>query len=230
VPEQSYVIHAGHVQPVASDDELFAHSGGDFSGRYPVIACGSNQSPSALAWKFCRPEDGPVPVVRIRLKNFDTVYCAHFAGYGSIPATLHQAPGTTVTLFVNWLNEAQLTHMHTTETGRGNYVYGELSDLEVETEVGPPIDRAGAYITTKGALSIDGRHVPLAEVRAEGRAHPALGQRDLIQRLLDFHDLAETVEAFVQRNIDDEDERERRQAMVRRDALPFHYPNFRPSD
>ena len=228
MPDRSYVIHAGQVEPVTSDAELFDAAGGDFADRYPVIACGSNQSPSALAWKFARPEDGPVPVVRIRLADFDTVYCAHFAAYGSVPATLHQAPGTTVTLFVNWLTESQLAHMHTTETGRGNYVFGELSNLTIECECGPPIERAGAYVTTRGALSLDGAAVPLAEVEASGRPRPALAQRDLLQRLLDLHALEESVEEFIQRNIDDEEERERRQALARVGALPFVYPHFRP--
>jgi len=223
LPEQSYVIHAGRVTPVQHDADL-----GDLSGRRPVIACGSNQSPSALAWKFARPEDAPVPVVRIRLKNFDSVYSAHFAGYGSVPATLHPAPGTVVTLFVNWLTEAQLAHMHTTETRRGNYVFGELAELDLETEFGPPVDRAGAYIGTRGALAIDGRPVPLAEIPATGRAHPALAQRDLIRRLLDLHALPDTVETFIQRNIDDADERARRQALLDSATLPFDYPAFRP--
>ena len=228
VPDCSYVIHAGHVQPIASDDDLYELTGSDFGARYPVIACGSNQSPSALAWKFSQPEDGLVPVVRIRLHDFDTVYCAHFAGYGSVPAPLHPAPGTVVTLFVNWLTESQLAHMHTTETGRGNYVFGELSNLNVEHECGPAIDRAGAYVTTRGALALDGCAVPLAEVEAMGRSNPALRQRDLIQSLLNLHSREDTVEAFVQRNIDDEDERERRQTMLAIGALPFTYPHFRP--
>lgn len=224
VPDRSFVIHAGDVRPVARDADL-----GDLSGRTPVIACGSNQSPSALSWKFAMPEDGAVPVVRVRLNDFDSVYSAHFAGYGSIPATLHPAPGTTVTLFVNWLTDTQLTRMHMTETGRGNYVYGELADLRMEAEFGPAVTRAGAYIGARGALAIDGRPVPLAEIPATGRGHPALRQRDLIERLLSLHALADTVEAFIQRNIDDEDERSRRQALLRMGALPFEYPAFRPA-
>ncbi|MAO56404.1 MAG: hypothetical protein CMM61_11995 [Rhodospirillaceae bacterium] len=227
VPNRSYVIHAGDVTPVESDQHLEDLAEG-LENRTPVIACGSNQSPSALAWKFALAEDGPVPVVRIRLADFDTVYCAHFAGYGSVPATLHPSPGTMVTLFVNWLTDTQLAHMHTTETTRGNYVYGDLSNLNVDAEYGPAIDRAGAYVTTIGAFALDGRAVPLAEVEATGRPHPALRQRDLIQSLLDLHGLADTVETFVQRNIDDEDERERRQGLIRIGALPFQYSAFEP--
>mgnify|MGYP003121765191 CR=1 FL=1 len=227
VPDRSFVIHAGHVQPIESDAHLHDLAGGDLADRVPVIACGSNQAPSALAWKFAQPEDGPVPVVRVELKNFDSVYCAHFARYGSVPATLHPAPGTVVSLFVNWLTPAQLAHMHTTETTRGNYVYGELAELEAEVEFGPAVSRAGAYICTRGALAIDGRPVPLAEIPARDRSHPALAQRDLIQRLVALHGLADTVETFVQRNLDDEDERARRAALLHRDALPFDYPAFR---
>jgi len=228
VPDRSYVIHAGQVTPIESDDHLHELAGGGLSERVPVIACGSNQSPSALAWKFARHEDGAVPVVRIRLKDFDTVYSAHFAGYGSIPATLHPVPGTVVTLFINWLTPDQLAQMHSTETGKGNYVYGELDNLQMDVEFGPPVTRAGAYIGTRGALAIDGRPVPLGEVQAEGRPHPALRQRDLIQRLLDLHALSDTVESYIQRNIDDEAERERRQLLIRAGSVPFDYAAFFP--
>ncbi|MEQ9683599.1 MAG: hypothetical protein RLO49_12895 [Rhodospirillales bacterium] len=229
VPDRSFVIHAGHVQPVESETHFHELAGGDLEGRVPVIACGSNQAPSALAWKFSRPEDGPVPVVRLHLKNFDSVYCAHFAGYGSVPATLHPAPGTVVSLFVNWLTPAQLAHMHTTETRRGTYDSGELAEIETEVEFGPAVTRAGAYICTRGALAIDGCPVPLAEIPARDRVHPALGQRALIERLLALHGLADTVETFVQRNIDDEGERSRRAALLHLGALPFDYPAFHPA-
>lgn len=223
VPDRSYVIHAGEVSPVGCDGCL-----GDLSDRTPVLAVGSNQSPSALAWKFSLPEDGPVPVVRVRLKDFDSVYCAHFAGYGSVPATLHHAPGTTVTLFVNWLNPAQLQRMHDTEIRRGNYVYGHLDGVDMEPEFGPRLDRIGLYLATFGALTLDGRPVPLAEVPAEGRAHPAQCQRDLLARLVAMIAPGDSIESFVQRNMDDEDERLRRRETLLATAEPFADPRFRP--
>ena len=224
VPERSYVIHAGEVSDVGCDGCL-----GDLSDRTPVLAVGSNQSPSALAWKFSLPEDGPVPVVRVRLKDFDSVYCAHFAGYGSVPATLHQAPGTTVTLFVNWLNAAQLARMHETEIRRGNYVYGHLDGVEMETEFGPKLTRIGMYLATFGALTLDGSPVALAEVKAEGRRHPALGQRDLLARLVARIAPDVSIEDFVQRNMDDEAERLRRRESLLASALTWADPRFTPA-
>ena len=222
VPDRSYVIHAGEVSAVGCDGCL-----GDLGDRRPVLAVGSNQSPSALAWKFALPEDGPIPVVRVRLKDFDSVYCAHFAGYGSVPATLHPSPGTVVTLFVNWLTEAQLARMHDTELRRGNYVYGELHGVELEPEFGPKVDRVGLYVSTQGALTLDGRPVPLAEVPAERRNHPAFCQRDLLTRLIDMLAPGEALEAFVQRNMDDEAERLRRREPLLATAERFHDPRFR---
>ena len=56
VPDRSFVIHAGHVQPVEDEAHLGDLAGGDLSGRIPVIACGSNPAPSALAWRSARSD------------------------------------------------------------------------------------------------------------------------------------------------------------------------------
>jgi len=87
VPSYSYLFDAGFAAPIAE---------ADFAGRVPVLAYGSNAAPDQLIRKF---EDVPgtrIPVTRVSVSGIDAVYAAWFAAYGSVPATIHDAPGTEV--------------------------------------------------------------------------------------------------------------------------------------
>lgn len=221
IPDRSFVIQGGRVFPVTCDADL-----GDLAGRIPVLAVGSNQSIRALSWKFADPAAGAVPCTRIHLKDFDSVYSAHIAGYGSIPATLHTSPGTTVTLFVNWLTHTQLACMHSTEVGAGNYVYGELSNIDAESEVGPKISRLGLYLGTRGALTINGAPVPLAGTRAISRPYRAMTQHEVMAHLQKRFACDGPIEGFVQDLIDDKEWRLKRSVELRADADPFHHLGF----
>ncbi|MFQ5765155.1 MAG: hypothetical protein ACE5GT_09510, partial [Rhodospirillales bacterium] len=131
IPARSYIVDGGlHV-------ELgFSAPMPNLSGRRPVLAVGSNQSPEQLIRKFKDSGLGPIPVIRARLADFDIVYSSHVAAYGSIPAMLRHSPGTRVTLFVNWLTPAQETLMHATETATANYDFGKLDGIELSLEAG----------------------------------------------------------------------------------------------
>ena len=83
-------------------------------------------SPQQLGRKF--PRD-VIPVTRVHLHDFDTVFSTHFTSYGAIPDTLFHSPGTVVTLFINWLNPEQEAHMHTTEVASENYRFCRLDSL-----------------------------------------------------------------------------------------------------
>ena len=126
IPSCSYVYHNGACDEVSAG-ALFP----DVTGLTPVLAVGSNQSPGQLARKFPGLDWAPIPVSRVGLEDFDTVYSAHITGYGSIAATLFYAPGTIVNLFVNWLNEAHLRRMHETELGNENYEFGRLANVRL---------------------------------------------------------------------------------------------------
>ncbi len=111
IPERSYVYRRGEVlaydaHPVPRD------------GRVPVLAAGSNQSHHQIARKFDgHPSGEVIPSQRGRLHDFDVVYAAHLASYGSVPATFQESPGTVVGVFVLWLAEAQLARAAGRRTG-----------------------------------------------------------------------------------------------------------------
>ena len=98
-PEHDFLFRAGDVAPL---DLSF-----DLGSRQPVIAVGSNRAPEQLARKFGPEHDRTIPVTWAWMQGYDVVYCAHLAGYGSVPATLHGSPGTEVRVAITWLTEEE---------------------------------------------------------------------------------------------------------------------------
>lgn len=217
---RSYVITDGEHEVANHDDHL-----DDLAGRRPVLAVGSNMSPQQLARKFPGPGSGAIPVTRVHLTGFDSVYSTHFTSYGAIPATLFPSPGTEVILFVTWLNETQERHMHTTEIASENYHFCRLNDVSVRVENGPDLDHLYFYQSSRGALPINGAPVPLAEVPAANRRWQARSQDEIQSHAhgmfaphMDFDD-------FVTENINASDVRRQRTDSLHAEALPFCYEN-----
>jgi len=188
----------------------------DVAGRTPVLAVGSNQSPQQLARKFRGSEWGDIPTARVHLQDFDTVYSAHVTGYGSIAATLHPSPGTRVALYVNWLSPAQLEAMHATELTSENYTFGRLDGVQLTVEAGPELASVHFYQGRRGAFVPDGDIIPLAEVPASGRRFSAKTQLEILTRVRDHLAGELALEAFIQRAIEQPEER---QAFISRLAV-----------
>jgi hypothetical protein len=164
---QSFVFHAGKQKT-----HQLVYNSYEFpnvSERIPVLAVGSNQSPEQLARKFPSTDWGEIPTSRVHLHDFDTVFSAHVTSYGSIAATLHPAPGTCVSLYVNWLDQRQLLAMHETELPNKNYTYSQLEDIQISIDAGPHLTAVNLYIGRRGAYAPEGYSIPLAEVPARGR-------------------------------------------------------------
>ena len=178
LPHQSFVYHAG--KPKSHQRVHDARDFPDVSGRTPVLAVGSNQSPEQLVRKFPDPDWGQIPTSRVHLTDFDTVYSAHVTSYGSIAATLHPTPGTCVSLYVNWLTEPQLKAMHETELPNENYQYGRLENIKLRTEAGPALSAVNLYMSKRGAYAPTGNIIPLAEVPAQGRVQEAKTQTEIL--------------------------------------------------
>jgi hypothetical protein len=183
-----------------------------------VLAIGSNGAPSQLASKFGICPEG-IPVTRAVLHDRAVVYSAHFAIYGSLPATLMHAPGCRSWVFVTWLTEPQLAAMHATEGVGDRYDFVRLGDGEVEDETAGPLDAVGAYLSRAGALSHDGAAIRVAEVPATGCMLPALTQRAALRwahaRLAPTTDY----EAFVERLVSEPSYRRASNVALRRLAM-----------
>lgn len=194
--------------------------------RVPVVAAGSNRAPVQLRRKF-GTEDA-FPVSTIRLRNVDTVYSAHFASYGAIPATLAPSPGTVLHTAVLWLTAAQLERMNESEALGVNYRLGWMARRSVSRRFGLTADRIAAYISLHGAVTCDaGAPVPVAGFRRRDGQGLALDQGGV-------HALAhprvapdEALHMHIAKLVGDKSVRERRRDMLKRNALP-HDPAFWP--
>ncbi len=152
--------------------------------RTPVLAAGSNRAPERLAQKFQQSfPNAQIPVTHARLTGFDSVYCAHVTSYGSVPATLHPSPGTTVTLHITWLTDDELACMHETEQPGVNYHYARMSGLDLTVDGGARLDVAYAYLSAHGALLEEGAPVALAAIAATNRRFPVRDQSAMLAGL-----------------------------------------------
>lgn len=221
IPSASYVYENGDSRSLDGAAEV-----PDLGARTPVLAVSSNQSPIQLARKFDGPDWGAIPVIRVTLPGFDTVYSSHIAAYGSVAATLHSCPEATVTLFVTWLTAAQLARMHETEISAANYAYGRLRVPGLKAEMGPHMDTVHLYASRRGILRDGGQPIPLSEVEAAGRRWPSMTQRQIQAHICETLAPGTELKQFLLASIDDPDERKRRTEVLSQSATPVEYPAF----
>ena len=222
--------------PIPSESFIFANGrplnfgpkdiSPDLSYRTPVLAVGSNQSPEQLARKFPGADWGPIPVICVRLRNFDSVYSPHITAYGAIPATLQVSLGVEVTLFISWLDARQLVRMHKTELSSANYRFGKLNPIDLEVELGPSLEAVYMYTSTHGTLSDSGGPIPVSEIFARGRSRLGLNQVGVQRYVRDL--LAPTMEldTFISESIADPEIRRRRSDQLKVYAQPFMSPSL----
>ena len=159
IPETSYVVDR--------DGWRALDNSAPPTNPHRVIASGSNASPDRLVAKFKNVSDllsNPISVTRAVLHDYQAVYSAHFTKYGSIPATLAYVPKITSDVFVTWLDDAQLDHMHKTESVGVNYHFEPLANIRLILETGEVVDHAHAYLSAKGCLQKDGKTVALSQM------------------------------------------------------------------
>ncbi len=220
LPKQSYVVLGERVMKAARDGDLPG-----LAGRTPVLAVGSNQSPEQIIRKFGDEDWGPIPVTRIQLFDFDTVFSPHITAYGSIPATLQVSPGAIVTLFVTWLDERQLLRMHETEISMGNYHYATLHGVRMKAELGRTLTDLNVYLSKHGALRDGGGVVPLAEVPALNRRRPARNQEEIQIWVRDKLSPDAVLEDYILEAVNNRPTRLARTEKLRACRLPFGYDN-----
>lgn len=215
IPDFSFVFEKGDTKPIRSENDI-----PDLSGRHPVIACGSNLSHERLLLKYGKNSEA-LPVIRMQLQDFDTVYAAHFAHYGAIPATLHPSKGTTVSLAVNWLSDEQLARMHETEVD--NYHYCRLSNIDLKPEFGESLNQAYAYISATGCWTPGKNPIPLAAVAATNRRWDASLQKEIQEQARGLHAPEQELNEFIIANIEDENIRHHHAASLQQATKVFNY-------
>jgi hypothetical protein len=217
VPSYGYLFDAGYVTPI---------EGADFAGRVPVLAYGSNAAPEQLIRKFGTEKGVRIPVSRASATGIDVVFAALFSGYGAVPATIHDSPGTEIFIHATWLTAEQLEVMHVTE-GRGEvYLYGRFPRDRVSIRDAPEPEEVFVYVAGAGALGPE--PAALENVPAANRTFPEAGQRD-VQREVRGR-LAPDVGLydFVLTNVRNDALRAERSAALAADARPWSVTGFTP--
>lgn len=186
--------------------------------RVPVLAIGSNGAPSQLAAKFGICPEG-IPVTRAVLSGRAVVYSAHFAAYGSLPATLVSAPGARSWVFVTWLTEAQLAAMNASEGIGDRYDLVRLDAGEVDDETAGKLGGVACYVSRAGALAHEGAAIRVADVPTMGCALPALTQRAALRWAHRRVAAGTSYELFVERLVSDPSFRRASSVALRHFAL-----------
>ncbi|WP_420403166.1 hypothetical protein [Nisaea sp.] len=219
-PDRDFLFLRGDAAPF--------DAGVDLSSRQPVIAVGSNRAPEQLRRKFGDGPESEIPVTWGWMHGYDVVYCAHVAGYGSVPATLHSSPGTDVRVAVTWLTAAQLERMHETENVGESYVYGTFEEAAVDLGSGRPAVPAGCYITRRGALALDGVPVALTEIEARNRRFASLAQVEKLALLYERHGDRPGLEEWILSLLGDENHARRSglAAALSESTVAFEDPRF----
>jgi len=172
-PEYDFVLDNGSTRPLQDRNSL--------EGRIPVLAIGSNRSPEQLLRKFGDQEF--LPVTCIKLCDYDVVYAAHLASYGSIPAVLARSSGTIVDIAITWLTKLQLKRMHETEAIGVNYDYGVANSLRINGDYDYKNQNIGCYLGRRGCLNIMGNVIALKEITATKRVFSAFSQSEILKEI-----------------------------------------------
>jgi hypothetical protein len=195
IPTGSYLQVDGRTLPLPS-------AGLGLEERTAVLALGSNAAPEVLDRKLASaPRGAPVPVVRARLRDFDSVYSAHVSAYGAVPATIQASPGTEVSTFVVYLTEDQLRLMSETEP---NYELALLHGVSCQLDTGESLSSVASYLSRHGCLGMGGSEVALARVAARDRRFPAMTQPEVLEYVRSILAPDATVGEFIEQSASEE--------------------------
>lgn len=142
----------------------------------PVIAYGSNANVDALTRKFVTSDfsgQAAIPVIKGTLQDFDVTWSPELVFNGAMPATIVSSPGTTVSVWITWLDRAELAQMNATEGVGTLYSYGYLTGARLDMP-GPTVTRPGLYVDCFGALRVHAHVLAISGVPAVHRRFTAV--------------------------------------------------------
>lgn len=157
-----------------------------YAARTPVIAYGSNANVDALTRKFLAPAfSGPVviPVIKGTLDGFDVAWSPEFVFNGAMPATIVGSPGTSVSVWVTWLDAAELKRMNATEGVGTLYSYGFIAGARLRLP-GPEVTRPAIYVDCFGAVRSRGQILAIRSVPARNRHFVAVNSAEALSRVV----------------------------------------------
>lgn len=178
------------------------------AGRVPVLAIGSNSSPSQLDRKFTAPifkdsrsPEGTILVYRARVPNIDIVYAAHIASYGSLPATIMANTECTANVFITWLTPRQFQQMNRTEGVGTRYSICRIVSVRCE---GVKLDAAYGYASKYGVAGFGSAPLGLNAFDVEGSRLERVNQLAVWDELARETTLGENGVQLLQNVLEDE--------------------------
>ena len=207
VPDGPYIWHRGvraEIDATHLEDPFELR----VAGRVPVLAIGSNSSPSQLSRKFTDPSfsdpkspDSRILVYTARVPDMDIVYAAHIASYGSLPATIMSKPGCISNVFVTWLTPLQFQQMNRTEGVGTRYSICRIASVVCE---GIPLDAAYVYASKYGVACFGTEPLGLDTVDVEGSRMKRANQLAIWNELVRETKLADNGRQLLERVLEDE--------------------------
>ena len=225
-PHNASVEVGGILQPI---NEALLHHGYNPASlgvpRVPVLASGSNASPTRLREKFgSNSGQTLIPVVKHQVADMVPVFSAKFASYGSMTATLQYAPGCLSQMFVTYLSEPQLFRMHTTEALGDEYHFTRIENVQLVSENGArtrgPIY---AYLSIKEVFQVNNLQFTLSEFKtnAPDTRFAPNSQEAVLKIAWNLLESSKKFDTFIYENIVDIDIRHQRNAQLSFHSVPF---------
>lgn len=227
-PRESVTYENGSIRPFDLSET---------EGRTPVLGFGSNQSPERLAQKFGHLKTCIIPVERVTLEGFDSVFSAHVTSYGAVAAMIQVSEGSELEAALTWLDAEQLEIMHETELGfrsgfgsgsglsPGNYHYGEMHDIALQRAAGGGFSSIFAYFSTRGYLKgKNGAPISIDSIPCQDRRFSELPTAAAIDLVRTRYAPNLDADAFIMSCIQDTVFRQDINQMLAGDAGPFNYP------
>ncbi|WP_111258572.1 hypothetical protein [Jiangella anatolica] len=123
-------------------------------GRRPLLAVGSNASPSQLWHKFAeRGPDFAIPVLSTRVDGLAVGHSAHVSRAGYIPYAPYAAAGHTLhTAMLLWLDDTQLARMDETEPNYDRVLLAS-ADYRLTLESGAEVAEYFVYRSVHGVVA-----------------------------------------------------------------------------
>ena len=209
-PERGHVA-AGLRLPVPSRAVAITteHQTIEIEDAVVLIAAGSNGSTVQLARKYRgRHAARPILIAPATVAGAVSVYSAHIASYGSVPATMHPFPlghgarhraaDARAALHVLMMPAEELAHINATESLGVNYVLAAPHAVSATVE-GVTIARPLAYVSTRGAAAPDASPVLLSQTGGAETGYPALSQPEMLERVRAYVGYAAALTDFVAR-------------------------------
>lgn len=174
---------------VPLDDGLLRAKAVPVDVRTPVLAVGSNASPSQLVKKLAQFGDLDIPVVRASTLGLDLAFSAHINPAGYIPAAVRCAAGRRLHVWVTLLDDDQLKAMDSTEPNYERVLIANPEGAVVELESGEKLAACSVYRTRWGVLDLEASD-------ADGLISQRALRRRIESRCLEVIDSAPTLPGF----------------------------------